>query len=407
MNEPDPLPKLVVDETASSAAAKQEHLDKNKSNSQQIRASVQTYYGTTLQTSDDLQTNACCTAGAPPNHIKEAIGNLHPETIQKYYGCGLCLPDYDLTGLRVLDLGCGAGRDVYIASQLVGPTGSVVGVDMTQAQLEAARKHQSYHAAKFGHDNVQFVHGYLEELDALMTPSPDGNGAAGLLEPGSFDLIVSNCVLNLCTDKGAVLRSCHRLLKEGQGEMYFSDVYASRRVPRTLQADEILWGECLSGALYWNDFENLAVRCGFPDPRLVEDSPIAIQNSTVLAQIDALGHGGLDFYSATYRLLRSDLLEPDCEDYGQAVIYRGTLPHAATSWKLDRGHVFEQGRVHPVCGNTWNMLRTAPLRDHFAFVGDFSKHYGIFEGCGTSLPYGKEGAGATKGGDSTSGGGCC
>jgi arsenite methyltransferase len=358
----------------------------------ETRKIVQQYYGKELQTSADLQTNACCTGDKPPPHIQECLAALHPITLSKYYGCGLCLPDYDLRGLRVLDLGCGAGRDVYIASQLVGPSGAVVGIDMTVEQLDAAREYQSYHAEKFGFSNVQFLQGYLEELDGI----PE-------LQPGSFDLIVSNCVLNLCTDKFSVLQSCFNLLKPG-GEMYFSDVYASRRVPESLRVDPVLWGECLSGALYWNDFENMAVRAGFDDPRLVEDAPITIANATVQATIDDSGNAGVQFYSATYRLWKlPDVLEPACEDYGQAVVYKGTIPRAASKWKLDKGHIFEAGRMFPVCGNTWNMLTTSPLKDHFHFYGDFTKHYGIFEGCGSSLPY-DSGTGNRA---ISSAGGCC
>lgn len=324
-----------------------------------------------------MQTNACCTAGAPPKHIQEAINNLHPTTVSKYYGCGLCLPSYDLTGCSVLDLGCGAGRDVYIASQLTGPTGKVVGVDMTEAQLETAKEFQTYHADKFGYANTEFEQGFLESLGDLES-----------LEKESFDVIISNCVINLCTDKKAVLKSCFDLLKPG-GEMYFSDVYANRRVPMVLQEDPLLWGECLSGALYWNDFDNLAKEAGFTDPRLVEDAPITIENPDVRQMVLNEGHGAMEFYSATYRLFKMPALEPDCEDYGQAVIYKGTIPRAQSGWSLDKGHLFEAGKIHPVCGNTWNMLEgSTRLRDHFTFVGDFSRHYGIFEGCGSSMPYG-------------------
>lgn len=202
----------------------------------ETRASVSKYYGEELKSSDDLKTNACCTAGSPPKYIQECISNINPEVVSKYYGCGLCLPQYPLEGASVLDLGCGAGRDVYIASQLVGPTGNVVGVDMTDEQLEVANKHLDYHAEKFGFANVEFKKGYLEQLADLN------------LEPGSFDVIISNCVINLCTDKEAVLSECLNLLKPG-GELYFSDVYANRRVPKVLQDDEVLWGECLSGAV--------------------------------------------------------------------------------------------------------------------------------------------------------------
>ena len=91
----------------------------------ETRASVSNYYGKELSSSEDLKTNACCTAGAPPQYIQDCIKNIHPEVVSRYYGCGLCLPQYPLEGANVLDLGSGSGRDVYIASQLVGPTGKV------------------------------------------------------------------------------------------------------------------------------------------------------------------------------------------------------------------------------------------------------------------------------------------
>ena len=115
----------------------------------ETHSSVTNYYGETLKQSDDLLTNACCTAGAPAPHIAAAISNIHPEVIKKYYGCGFCVPD-EVEGMTILDLGCGAGRDVYIASQLVGEKGRVIGVDMTPEQLKVAKETQSFHAEKFG-----------------------------------------------------------------------------------------------------------------------------------------------------------------------------------------------------------------------------------------------------------------
>jgi len=355
-----------------------------------LQDQVSTYYGTTLQSSSDLLTNACCTlSGPPPDHIQNAISNIHPTVLAKYYGCGLCLPQYDLTGATILDLGCGAGRDVYIASQLVGPTGRVVGVDMTDEQLETATSTQEYHVKAFGFDNVEFYKGYLESLDDIAA-----------LTPGTFDVIISNCVINLCQDKKAVLEHCLTLLKPG-GELYFSDVYANRRVPQVLKDDPVLWGECLSGALYWNDFQNLARQVGFRDPRLVEDSPITVQSAQVQQVMDTHGAGDLKFFSATYRLWNMPDLEPHCEDYGQAVIYKGTVPRYPSGWLLDKHHYFETGRLKTVCGNTYKMLQDSTLKEYFDFVGDFSTHFGIFEGCGTSMPYddvvGGNSAGATKG----------
>lgn len=145
----------------------------------------------------------------------------------------------------------------------------------------------------------------------------------------------------------------------------------------------------------------MARSVGF-DPRLVEDAPITIKNADVQQCIAELGHDGLEFYSATYRLWKLPSLEPACEDYGQAVIYKGTLPRYQSGWLLDKGHYFETGRIKTVCGNTWTMLKDTRLEPHFEFIGNFDKHYGIFEGCGSSLPYNSAGS---KG--DASKGSCC
>ena len=89
-----------------------------------IHESVQNYYGDTLEKSDDLKTNACCELVEPPQYIKSALANIHDDVMSKYYGCGLTIPDH-VEGLRILDLGSGSGRDVYLASQLVGANGYV------------------------------------------------------------------------------------------------------------------------------------------------------------------------------------------------------------------------------------------------------------------------------------------
>lgn len=328
---------------------------------------IQTYYGQTLQSSADLQTSACCTPAEMPERVKAALANVHDEVLSRYYGCGLAMPHL-LRGARVLDLGCGAGRDVYALAQMVGPDGLVVGVDMTEEQLAVARAHQGWHSAKFGFDNVAFHRGVIEDLDALP------------YDPGSFDVIVSNCVVNLATDKSAVLRGAHRLLAQG-GEMYFSDVYADRRIPEALRQDEVLYGECLSGALYWNDFLTIARNAGFIDPRLVDQRALEINNPALAERL-----GPIRFNSSTYRLFKLDLA-PACEDFGQAVIYLGTVPDAPHALALDDHHVMETGKVFPVCGNTWTMLAETRFAPHFTFVGNFDTHYGIFDGCGGDSPF--------------------
>lgn len=349
---------------------------------------VQKYYGQTLGSSADLQTNACCTAEAPPEHLKSILAKIHTEVDSRYYGCGLIAPE-QLDGLSILDLGSGSGRDAYALSALVGEQGKIVGVDMTDEQLAIANAHIDYHRDVFGYAqaNVEFRKGYIEKLDQIG------------LEDAQFDVIVSNCVINLSEDKNAVLEQAYRLLKPG-GELYFSDVYSSRRVPEALTKDPVLYGECLSGALYWNDFLTLAKHNGFADPRLVSDAPLTLGSSAIEEKI-----GHIDFFTATYRLFKIDGLEPACEDYGQAVIYKGSIPQHPERFNLDKHHAIETGKVFPVCGNTWRMLNETRFAEHFTFIGDWSTHFGLFEGCGDSIPF----EGSSKGLPAAQSGGssCC
>ena len=331
---------------------------------------TQHYYGDVLKKSSDLKTNACCTMESIPNHVKDKLKNIHDDVLSTYYGCGLVMPDC-LENTKILDLGCGSGRDVYLLSQFVGENGKVIGVDMTDNQLGIAQNKLEYHMDKFGYSNsnVEFKKGNIEELDTLGIEN-------------DLDIVVSNCVVNLCKDKERVLKNVFDLLKTG-GEFYFSDVYSSQRIPSELAQDPVLWGECLSGALYWNDFLNIAKKCGFTDPRLVKSNLITVKNKELEEKV-----GDIKFYSATYRLFKlPGILESDCEDYGQAVIYKGSIPEHRASWNLDNHHKIIAGKIFTVCGNTWNMLNSTRFKDHFEFIGDFNTHYGIFAGCGTGIPF--------------------
>lgn len=349
----------------------------------ETHAGVQRYYGETLQSSADLKTSACCTSAAPEGHVRDALADIHPEVQSRYYGCGLVLPEL-LDGLRVLDLGCGAGRDVYLLSRLVGEQGSVVGVDMTPAQLDVARRYQAYHADAYGYaaSNVEFLEGNIERLDELG------------LEDESFDLIISNCVINLAVDKEAVLRSAHRLLRNG-GEMYFSDIYADRRIPKALAADPVLYGECLSGALYVQDFLRLASAVGFASPRLVEDEMLIIEDQEVAAKT-----GEIAFCSATFRLFRLQGVEAGSEDYGQRAVYKGTLPGMPDQFRLDTDSVFHNGLPEPVCGNTARLLGQSRFSAHFEIIGSQCCHLGAFGSSNADLSF------AGQGGKRLAGG-CC
>jgi SAM-dependent methyltransferase len=333
-------------------------------------ANARDYYGKVLGGSGDLRTDACATLDAPSPALRAALANVHPEVRARYFGCGLIAP-VSLEGARVLDLGSGSGQDAYVLAQCVGEAGSVIGIDATSEQLAIARKHADWHRARFAYakSNVEFIEGDIAKLGALG------------LAPNSFDVIVSNCVINLVENKAAVFAAAHKLLKPG-GELYFSDVYADRRLPAALSADSVLHGECLSGALYWADFLRLAKGAGFADPRLVTSRPLGIGDDEIARKV-----APARFYSASYRLFKLETLESACEDYGQAVRYKGSVPGQESAFTLDAHHVIEAGRIFPVCGNTYTMLHDTRFAAHFEFFGDTRDHHGIFKGCGTDLPF--------------------
>jgi SAM-dependent methyltransferase len=325
-------------------------------------AQVQDYYGTQLQTSQDLLTNACCTDDIPLAH-RRILTQLAPEVLEKYYGCGVCIPEA-IEGITVLDLGSGSGRDAYLLSKLVGEHGRVIGVDMTEEQLDVARRHVDAHTDKFGYaqPNVEFRHGYIEDL-----------AAAGLPD-NSVDLVVSNCVLNLSTDKEATYREIFRVLKPG-GELFIADVFADRRVPEALRQDPVLYGECLSGAMYTEDFRRLLLSLGVHDYRLFASRRLTINNAEIEAKV-----GNIRFYSLTVRAFKLDL-EDRCEDHGQVATYLGTVSGQPHQFVLDNHHTFETGRPMLVCGNTAAMVGQTRYAPHFKVLGDTSQHFGLFD-CG-------------------------
>ena len=345
---------------------------------------VQEYYGNTLQTNQDLQTNACCSQESPPRHIANVLSEVHDEVISKFYGCGAPLPD-ELEGCTVLDLGCGTGRDCYVLSKLVGPEGKVIGVDMTDQQLEVANRHIEYHTAKFGYSkpNVEFKKGYIENLKEIG------------IEDNSIDLIVSNCVINLSPDKQSVFKEIFRVLKPG-GELYFSDVFADRRIPEELTKDPLLRGECLSGALYSEDFRRLLSDCGCQDFRTISLAPLEVENEAIRNKL-----GNTQFTSETIRAFKIDL-EDRCEDYGQVAYYLGSIENSENIFALDDHHIFETGKPMLVCSNTARMLQQSRFSRHFRVEGDESKHFGLFD-CGGDT----QKIVHSTGNELTSIGGCC
>jgi SAM-dependent methyltransferase len=326
-----------------------------------MQAAVRDYYGETLASSADLKTTACCSIDSPPAYLRDIFARLHPEVSERFYGCGSPLPP-GLDGRTVLDLGCDSTNTSRPLPQLVGARGRVIGVDMTAAQLAVAERHRQWHAEAFGHpaSNVAL---HLGDLAALYT--------IGIADE-SVDVVVSNCVLNLVPDKPRAFAEILRVLKPG-GELYFSDVFADRRLPAALLQDPVLLGECLAGAMYEEDFRRLMLRLGVSDARVCARAAITLTDPAIEQRI-----GFARFQSITWRVFKLPL-EDRCEDFGQVATYLGTLPHHPHSVVLDDHHLFETGRPLRVCGNTADMLSLSRWSGHFRVSGDKQTHFGLFD----------------------------
>ena len=342
---------------------------------------IKEYYGKQLQSNADLKVGACCCNENPPAAIRNILPLIADEIKDRFYGCGSPLPPL-LEGMTVLDLGCGTGRDVYIASKLVGESGRVIGVDMTAEQIGTAIKYQEEQRKRFGFktSNVKFYKGYIEDLKSL-----------GIAD-NSVDVVISNCVINLSPAKERVFKEIYRVLKPG-GELFFSDIFADRRLPKSLSADPVLRGECLGGALYTEDFRRLMAVCGWADFRYTSIRNLGLGSGEIGDKV-----GFASFSSRTVRAFKLDDLEDICEDYGQVACYDGSIPEHPHFFDMDDHHRFFAGKPMLVCGNTASMVSETRYGKAFKVTGDRSIHYGTFGGCGGS---------AENGSNSSQSGPCC
>jgi SAM-dependent methyltransferase len=225
-----------------------------------VVAEVRERYGQIAETSGSCcgpkaGTSTCCGgAEAVSLHIgyrKEDLSAL-PEGADLGLGCGAPIGLLALRpGETVLDLGSGAGIDAFLAAKEVGPSGRVIGVDMTPQMLDRARKN----ATTGGHENVEFREGRLEALP---------------VESGTVDAVTSNCVINLVPDKGAVFREVARVLKPG-GRMVVADIVLDAPLPKAVANDLAAWIGCISGALRRDEYIGLVESAGLVSVEVLRD----------------------------------------------------------------------------------------------------------------------------------------
>lgn len=296
--------------------------------------------------------------GTVPAEARPLLYNVSAEIKNTFHELGAPLPPM-LEGCTVLDLCCGSGRDTYLAAQLVGERGKVIGVEPVPARLAVAQKYLAQEIKQFGYEkcNVELVCGAPEDLSAL-----------GITD-GSVDVVISNCTFNLSPDKERYAAEVKRVLKEG-GEWYLTDVLADRRVPLELAADPKARALRLGGALYIEDFRRLAQAAGFPDVRYL------VFNKTPLTAREQRLFGDVSFATTTMRLVNSPLVEDVCEAYGERVTYDGSIPGHPDCFVFDHGITLKTGEPRSACGNISGLVRSSRYARAIAVEGDRSRHLG-------------------------------
>lgn len=298
----------------------------------------------------------CC----PVEYNKEYLKILPQEILERDYGCG-DPSQFVRAGETVLDLGSGGGKICYIAAQIVGPRGKVIGVDMNDNMLALARKYQDEMAKKIGGRNVEFRKGKiqdlrldLDEIDEYLQRNPIRSSAdlqlleeyshalrlnTPLIEDNSVDVVVSNCVLNLVKeeDRRQLFAEIFRVLKVG-GRAAISDIVSDEEVPEHLKNDPELWSGCISGAFTEAGFLKAFEEAGFYGMEIVkrDNKPWQTVEGIEFRSVTVIAHKGK---------------QGPCYERNQAVIYQGP-------WKAvidDDGHTLFRGERMAVCDKTYRL----------------------------------------------------
>jgi len=292
------------------------------------RAKVREFYGAAAETP---QADLCC----PTRYDPSAVSHIPQDVLDRFYGCGSPMEIAGAAaGETVLDLGSGAGIDVFIAARQVGPSGRAIGVDMTDRMLAVAAENRPKVAAALGYDVAEFREGFLESIP---------------VESKSVDLVTSNCVVNLSPDKPRVFEEIWRVLRD-HGRLVISDIVSETEIPPHLKVDPRLWGECLVGALTEEAFIAGLERAGFHGIEVLKKAYWK----------DVEGYG---FFSVTVRAYKFEK-SAGCVYRGHRAVYLGP----AKAFVDDEGHQFARNEPYEICTDTAEKLSRPPYRSFFAVL---------------------------------------
>jgi arsenite methyltransferase len=318
---------------------------------------------------NEVEEGLCCPTSYDPEFLKA----IPQEVLDRDYGCGDPTP-YLKRGETVLDMGSGTGKVCFIAGQVVGPLGRVIGIDMNRDMLAVARRNAPEVSRRVGYANVEFRMGRIQDLqldleavDRWLADHPV-QSANDLLEleratahvratqplvaDESVDVVVSNCVLNLVRseDKRKLFQEIFRVLRRG-GRAVISDIVSDEDVPAHLQADPELWSGCISGALR----EDLFLR---------EFEDAGFYGISILSRLEEPWRTveGIEFRSMTVVAYKGK--QGPCRDQKHAVIYRGPFRLVED----DDGHIFHRGIRTAVCEKTFRILSKEPYSSYVELV---------------------------------------
>ena len=289
------------------------------------RKLVREFYADAAQ---EPQEELCC----PVQPNQEDLAHIPTQVVERFYGCGSPVADAGIReGETTLDLGSGAGIDVFIAARRVGPKGKAIGIDMTDEMLDVARQCRPVVASNLGYDVVEFHKGFLEQVP---------------VEDKSVNLVTSNCVVNLSPDKKRVFAEMWRVLKD-HGRIVIADIVSEEEVPPHQRKDPRLWGECISGALTEEELLAYLERAGFYG--------LQVLKKTFWKEVE--GHR---FYSVTVRGYKFHKTE-GCVFIGQKAIYQGPFKGVSD----EEGHWFPRNVPVEICTDTAAKLSQPPYAGQF------------------------------------------